>query len=158
MVCNATDTADKPTPENLAGEEKERWQDGMQQLIGLGMDDVLAEKSLKRGFGWSSQAYWWKDKVNEVPKLGEIQEKLDYLRGLGLDNEQLHQVVKQFPETVGLDLEARMKPNIELMGKQFFIKGKMLPKTLARKPQALGYAVDCQGDCQGDCTRCWSHF
>ncbi|KAL3157989.1 hypothetical protein ABBQ32_012387 [Trebouxia sp. C0010 RCD-2024] len=73
MVCNATDTADKPTPENLAGEEKERWQDGLQQLIGLGMDDVLAEKSLKRGFGWSSQAYWWKDKVNEVPKLGEVQ-------------------------------------------------------------------------------------
>ena len=88
----------------------------------------------------------------------QVQEKLDYLRGLGLSNEQLHQVVKQFPETVGLDLEKRMKPNVELMGKQFFIKGKMLPKTLARKPQALGYAVDCEGDCQGDCTRCWSHF
>ena len=36
------------------------------------MDDGLAEKSLKRGFGWSSQAYWWKDKVNEVPKPGEV--------------------------------------------------------------------------------------
>ena len=88
----------------------------------------------------------------------QIKEKLDYLRELGLDNDQLHEVVKLFPETVGLDLEKRMKPNVDLMGKQFFIKGKTLPKTLARKPQALGYAVDCEGDCQGDCTRCWSHF
>ena len=36
------------------------------------MDDALAEKSLKRGFGWSSQAYWWKQKVKEVPKAGEV--------------------------------------------------------------------------------------
>lgn len=88
----------------------------------------------------------------------QIQAKLDHLRSLGLSDEQLVDVVKQFPETVGLDLEKRIKPNIELMGKSFFIKGKMLPKTLARKPQALGYAVDCEGDCKGDCTRCWSHF
>lgn len=88
----------------------------------------------------------------------QIKAKLDYLRGLGMNDEQLHEAVKHFPETVGLDLDKRMKPNVELMGKNFFIKGKMLPKTLARKPQALGYAVDCEGDCQGDCTRCWSHF
>lgn len=88
----------------------------------------------------------------------QIKEKLDYLRGLGLTEEQLLEAVQHFPETVGLDLEKRMKPNVELMGKKFFIKGKMLPKTLARKPQSLGYAVDCEGDCQGDCTRCWSHF
>ena len=88
----------------------------------------------------------------------QIKEKLEHLRSLGLSNEDVKKVVSGFPETVGLDLEERMKPNIELMGKNFFIKGKMLPKTLARKPQALGYAVDCEGDCQGDCTRCWSHF
>lgn len=88
----------------------------------------------------------------------QIKQKLDHLRDLGLSDEQLKEVVTQFPETVGLDFEKRMKPNIELMGKKFFIKGKMLPKTLARKPQALGFAVDCEGDCQGDCTRCWSHF
>ncbi len=88
----------------------------------------------------------------------QIKAKLYYLRDLGMNDEQLHEAVKHFPETVGLDLDKRMKPNVELMGKKFFIKGKMLPKTLARKPQALGYAVDCEGDCQGDCTRCWSHF
>lgn len=59
-------------PEDLTGKEKEHWQDGVQELMGLGMDDALAEKSLKRGFGWSSQAYWWKDKVNDVPKPGEV--------------------------------------------------------------------------------------
>ena len=88
----------------------------------------------------------------------QIKEKLDYLRGLGLNDGQLLDAVKHFPETVGLDLEAQMKPNIEKMSKDFFVKGKMLPKTLARKPQALGYQVDCEGDCKGDCTRCWSHF
>ena len=99
-MCNATDTVDKPgttdwlryelrlqdstllpccdlsclleAPQDLAGEEQEQWQDGLQQLKDLGLDDGLAEKSLKRGFGWSSQAYWWKDKVNEVPKPGEV--------------------------------------------------------------------------------------
>lgn len=58
--------------EDLSGEDKEQWQDGLQQLRGLGMPDDEAEKSLKRGFGWSSQAYWWKDKVKEVPKPGEV--------------------------------------------------------------------------------------
>jgi len=58
--------------EDLSGEDKEQWQDGLQQLKALGMDDDEAEKSLKRGFGWSSQAYWWKDKVREVPKPGEV--------------------------------------------------------------------------------------
>ncbi|DBA86931.1 TPA: hypothetical protein ACH3X2_000324 [Trebouxia sp. C0005] len=162
LVCNATESTapviQEAGTEDLSGEDKEQWQDGLQQLKGLGMADDEAEKSLKRGFGWSSQAYWWKDKVREVPKPGEIKAKLDYLRELGMNNQQLHEAVKHFPETVGLDLDKRMKPNVELMGKKFFIKGKMLPKTLARKPQALGYAVDCEGDCQGDCTRCWSHF
>jgi len=58
--------------EDLSGEDKEQWQEGLQQLKGLGMADDEAEKSLKRGFGWSSQAYWWKDKVKEVPKPGEV--------------------------------------------------------------------------------------
>lgn len=59
-------------PQDLAGEQQEQWQDGLHQLKDLGMDDALAEKCLKRGFGWSSQAYWWKDKVNDVPKPGEV--------------------------------------------------------------------------------------
>ncbi len=58
--------------EDLSGEDKEQWQDGLQQLKSLGMADDEAEKSLKRGFGWSSQAYWWKDKVKEVPRAGEV--------------------------------------------------------------------------------------
>ena len=52
--------------------EKEQWTDGLQQLQDLGMDGTLAEKSLKRGFGWASQAYWWKEKVKETPKPGEV--------------------------------------------------------------------------------------
>ena len=58
--------------EDLSGEDKEQWQDGLQQLKSLGMADDEAEKSLKRGFGWSSQAYWWKDEVKEVPRAGEV--------------------------------------------------------------------------------------
>ncbi len=58
--------------EDLSGGDKELWQDGLQQLNDIGMDDVLAEKTLKRGFGWASQAYWWKQKVKEVPKPGEV--------------------------------------------------------------------------------------
>ncbi|KAL0036381.1 hypothetical protein WJX77_005113 [Trebouxia sp. C0004] len=141
IVCNATESIapviQEAGTEDLSGEDKKQWQDGLQQLKGLGMADDEAEKSLKRGFGWSSQAYWWKDKVREVPKPGEIKAKLAYLRDLGMNDDQLHEAVKHFPETVGLDLDKRMNQ---------------------MKPQALGYAVDCEGDCQGDCTRCWSHF
>ena len=53
-------------------DDKEQWSDGLQQLKELGMDDASAEKSLARGFGWSSQAYWWKEKVKEIPKPGEV--------------------------------------------------------------------------------------
>lgn len=58
--------------EDMSEDDKEQWQDGLQQLKDIGMDDTQAEKSLKRGFGWSSQAYWWKQKVKEVPKPGEV--------------------------------------------------------------------------------------
>ena len=68
----ATAVIQEAGTEDLSGEDKEQWQDGLQQLKALGMDDDEAEKSLKRGFGWSSQAYWWKDKVREVPKPGEV--------------------------------------------------------------------------------------
>lgn len=58
--------------EDMSEDDKEQWQDGLQQLKDIGMDDTQAEKSLKRGFGWSSQAYWWKQKVKEVPNPGEV--------------------------------------------------------------------------------------
>lgn len=53
-------------------EDKQQWTDALQQLEDLGMDEEVAEKSLKRAFGWSSQAYWWKEKVKEVPQSGEV--------------------------------------------------------------------------------------
>lgn len=33
------------------------------------------------------------------------------------------------------------------------IKGVLL-----RRPEVLGYNIDCLGDCAGECNRCWVRF
>ena len=72
VACLLPAVVQEAALEDLSGEDKQLWEDGLQQLRDIGMDDKLAEKSLKRGFGWSSQAYWWKQKVKEVPQSGEV--------------------------------------------------------------------------------------
>jgi len=42
------------------------------------------------------------------------------------------------------------------------LQWKMGPSVVAgavkRRPEALGFNVDCLGDCIGECNRCWVRF
>lgn len=42
--------------------------------------------------------------------------------------------------------------------KTWKMKGPVLTKTLMRRPDVLGYNIDCLGDCAGECNRCWVRF
>ena len=80
------------------------------------------------------------------------------MRGIGLDDEDLKSLIRQFPEFLAFDLATRLKPNVDYLQKNFFLKGPHRIKAILRKPKALGNVIDCKGDCQGQCTRCWCQY
>ncbi|KAJ6764029.1 CGI-12 PROTEIN-RELATED [Salix purpurea] len=102
--------------------------------------------------------YWGEQRKQEVPKFEIVCETLDYLRSLGLSDDDLFKLLKKFPEVLGCSLEHDLKTNVKILEKDWGIKGKSLQKLLLRNPKALGYNVDCKGDCIAQCTRCWARF
>lgn len=134
------------------------WQECAVRLADLGLDAEETEKVLVKAFGWGSQAYWRKEKINETPDVDQVHEVLEFLSSIGISSEadQIALITK-FPEVLGLDVEI-MQENVTKLQKAFFLKGPALTGTLKRKPRALGVIVDCEGSCQGMCTRCFAHF
>ena len=60
-----------------------------------------------------------------------------------------------FPEVLGLDLDACVKPNVAFLGQLVRLDGEKLAATIVRKPNILGNKLDCAGECVGECNRCW---
>jgi len=85
-------------------------------------------------------------------------ETVDYLKTLGLGNADLTAYVKAFPHVFGCDRETVLAPNVELLQRQWKLKGSVLTGALKRRPPILGYVVDCEGSCVGECNRCWVRF
>jgi len=123
------------------------------------MTKESAEKVIVRGFGWGSQAYWRQELVREPPSVEAVTACLNYLTtNLGMDsNADKAKVLEKFPEVLKID-QALMEENIGKLEKNFFLKGKALTKSIARKPKVLGATTDCMGDCAGECTRCFAQF
>ncbi len=71
---------------------------------------------------------------------------------------QPSQLVNTFPEVLGCGVDTIVRPNVEVLQKQWKIKGNTLVKTLLRRPDVLGYNLDCEGSCVGECERCWARF
>lgn len=67
-------------------------------------------------------------------------------------------MVSKFPEVMGCDIDERLKPNVELLEKNYFLKGAVRAKVILRKPRVIGNVIDCEGNCQGECSRCWAQF
>ena len=54
--------------QTLKGDELTAWTESVAVLADMsGLDADKSEELLTRAFGWSSQVYWRKEKVNEVP-------------------------------------------------------------------------------------------
>lgn len=130
----------------------------MDILIEIGLERPDAEKFLTRAYGWGSQAYWRKEKVEEVPDPENLQACISYLNDLGLEDADLMGVIKKFPEVLGCDVETRLKNNVAVLENQWKMKGMVITNTLKRKPEILGFTIDCYGDCAGECNRCWVRF
>jgi len=116
---------------------------------------------LTRAFAWGSQIYWRKKRAQEVPTPEAIRPTLEFLtRELAMNAAQAADVVRAFPEVLGVSLERRVKPNVRRIETEWKLKNPRLKNSIIENPDCLGYDVDCavQGDCVGECARCWARF
>jgi hypothetical protein len=129
-----------------------------QVLTSLDFSSEDAEKMLKKAFGWIHSSYWSEERKKEVPNSEVVTGVLNYIRSLGLSDEDLHKLLKKFPEVLGCDLDSEVKLNVSKLDSDWGINGKTLRSLLLRNPKVLGYNIDCRGDCMAQCTRCWVRF
>ncbi|PRQ19606.1 putative transcription regulator mTERF family [Rosa chinensis] len=127
-------------------------------LSALSISNEEGDKILGKAFGLIHSPYWGEERKNKVPKFEIVCEKMDYLRSLNLSSDDLGKLLKKFPEVLGCNLEHELKTNVQVLEKEWGIKGKSLRNLLLRNPRVLGYNVDCKGDCMAQCTRCWVRF
>ncbi|KAL6007715.1 hypothetical protein ACLOJK_033216 [Asimina triloba] len=143
----------------LENEEERRSWDACRQAVStfkFSCDE--ADVILKKAFGWVHSPYWGEERSKVVPKVDSVKEMLDYLRNLGLSDDDIFKLLKKFPEVLGCSLEEELKVNVGALDKVWGIEGKSLRNLLLRNPKVLGYNVDCKGDCMAKCTRCWVRF
>ncbi|XP_066356199.1 uncharacterized protein [Miscanthus floridulus] len=129
-----------------------------QVLTSLDFSSEDAEKMLNKAFGWIHSPYWSEERKKEVPNAEVVTGVLNYIRSLGLSDEDLHKLLKKFPEVLGCDLDSEVKLNVSKLDSDWGINGKTLRSLLLRNPKVLGYNIDCRGDCMAQCTRCWVRF
>ncbi|KAA8499340.1 hypothetical protein FVE85_6925 [Porphyridium purpureum] len=140
-----------------------QWMQAAQILTSdLGLSEDDARKALRRGFGWTSQVYWKKRRVQDIPEPDMIKENVAYVQTeLQLDASKMARVVSAYPEFLGLDLEKRIKPNLDKIRTEFKLTGMRLKNSVLENPDCLGYDFDCAAmgeSCLGECARCWVRF
>lgn len=140
-----------------AGDNK-TWEEAKQILTSLDYSIEDADKMLKKAFGWIHSPYWSEERNKEVPNAEVVSGVLNYIRTLGLSDDDLCKLLKKFPEVLGCDLDSEVKLNVGKLDSDWGINGKTLRSLLLRNPKVLGYNVDCRGDCMAQCTRCWVRF
>lgn len=145
-------------PVLLEDDHKKTWEECKEILCTLSFSIDEADTILKKAFGWVHSPYWGEERSKEVPKGQIVDEMLGYLKDLGLNDEDLHKLLKKFPEVLGCSLADVVRTNVSMLEKDWGIKGKALRNLLLRNPKVLGYNVDCKGDCMAQCTRCWVRF
>ncbi|KAL8216210.1 hypothetical protein R6Q57_023047 [Mikania cordata] len=147
------------TPEIVLNEEDmKKWEACRQVLSRFQFTTEEQDKILGKAFGLVHSPYWGEEREKIVPEFENINAIIDYLTGFGLSDDDVIKILKKFPEVVGCSLENELKTNIQILEKQWGIKGKSLRNLLLRNPKVLGYIVDCKGDCMALCTRCWVRF
>ncbi|KAL3641807.1 hypothetical protein CASFOL_012622 [Castilleja foliolosa] len=142
----------------LNDKDNSNFESCKQALTPFGFASDEQDKILGKAFGQIHSPYWGEERKKEVPTFLEVNEKLNYLKSLGLTDDDLGKILKNFPEVLGCSLENEMKENVRSLENVWGIKGKTLRNVLLRNPKALGYNVDCKGDCVAQCTRCWARF
>ncbi|XP_010256365.1 PREDICTED: uncharacterized protein LOC104596778 [Nelumbo nucifera] len=142
----------------LGDEERKMWESCKQALSTFKFSDKEEDMILGKAFGQVHSPYWGEEREKEVPKVDLVNDILDYLRTLGLSDDDLCKLLKKFPEVLGCSVEDELRTNVRVLEEEWGIKGKSLRNLLLRNPRVLGYNVDCKGDCMAKCTRCWVRF
>ncbi|GAV59358.1 mTERF domain-containing protein [Cephalotus follicularis] len=142
----------------LSDEDRKTWKACRQALSTFNFNVEEKDNMLGKAFGHVHSPYWGEERKTEVPNFEVVNEILDYLRSLSLSDDDIYKLLKKFPEVLGCSLEHELKTNVQILEKQWGIKGKTLRNLLLRNPKVLGYNVDCKGDCMAKCTRCWVRF
>uniref|UniRef100_A0A2P2J636 Uncharacterized protein LOC105135118 n=1 Tax=Rhizophora mucronata TaxID=61149 RepID=A0A2P2J636_RHIMU len=142
----------------LRDEDRKEWEACRESLSAFDFSVEEKDEILAKAFGHVHSPYWSEERKQEVPKFGIACEILDYLRSLGLSNDDLYKLLKKFPEVLGCNLEEELRNNVKMLDRDWGINGKSLRNLLLRNPKVLGYNVDCKGDCMAKCTRCWVRF
>ncbi|KAK9271127.1 hypothetical protein L1049_026716 [Liquidambar formosana] len=142
----------------LSNDDRKIWESCRQALSAFKFSVEEEDKILGKAFGQVHSPYWGEERKKVVPKFEIINEILEYLRSLSLSDDDLCKLLKKFPEVLGCSLEDELRINVQVLEKDWGIKGKSLRNLLLRNPKVLGYNVDCKGDCMAQCTRCWVRF
>lgn len=142
----------------MEDEDRKMWDASRQALSAFKFSEEEADVILRKAFGWVHSPYWGEERKKEMPKAESVNDKLDYLRNLGLANDDMFKLLKKFPEVLGCSLDDELKISVQTLEKEWGIKGQSLRNLLLRNPKVLGYNVDCKGDCMAKCTRCWVRF
>jgi hypothetical protein len=161
----------------LTGDELTAWTASVAVLAEMsGLDAESSETVLTRAYGWGSQMYWRKEKVEVVPDpaqvcpmthcgllcvsccsdlcllTAQVAESLTYLREvMGHQQADVQKVVTGFPECVAFAVDGpapSLKYAVDFIALDWGLEGKAAQMTLARKPKALGCRIDCRGDCK----------
>lgn len=148
----------------LTGEALENYETCLaflQSEFNLSTED--GNKVLNKAFGFGNQGYWRGENVDVVPTLDKVEENLDFLyKEIGLEQEEVAKVLKKFPEVLGQKLDERLRANVKRLAEAWKIEGDTLKSTCMRRPEILGYNIDCvtvgDGGCLGECNRCWARF
>ncbi|OMO83128.1 Mitochodrial transcription termination factor-related protein [Corchorus olitorius] len=142
----------------LSNEDRQTWEACRQALSAFSFSMDEQDKILGKAFGHVHSPYWGEERKKEVPKYEIVNEILDYLRSLSLSDDDIYKLLKKFPEVLGCSIEHELRTNVQILEKDWGIKGKSLKSLLLRNPKVLGYNIDCKGDCMAQCTRCWVRF
>eukprot|EP00252_Welwitschia_mirabilis_P008912 TRINITY_DN2116_c0_g1_i1.p1 TRINITY_DN2116_c0_g1~~TRINITY_DN2116_c0_g1_i1.p1 ORF type:complete len:230 (-),score=22.93 TRINITY_DN2116_c0_g1_i1:308-997(-) len=138
--------------------ERKKWEECSDCLMALDFSVEEVDRLLGKAFGWVHSPYWGEEKSQCLPDYGIVSACLDFLRSLGLSDDDLRKLLQKFPEVLGCNLEEEIKNNVSILEREWGIKGNSLRNVMLRNPRVLGYNVDCKGDCMAQCTRCWARF
>ena len=114
-----------------------------------------------QAFGWIGQGFWRGEKENVPPTPSQIEAVKEFLLAKGLKQADLKKVVTKFPEVLACDVDSQLESNAKELEDKWFMKGPAVTGVIKRRPEVLGYNVDCNlttGACVGECNRCWARF
>ncbi|BBH09106.1 hypothetical protein Prudu_021516 [Prunus dulcis] len=141
----------------LTDEERKTWEACQEAISAFSITIEEGDKILGKAFGLVHSPYWGEIRKKEVPTIEIVKEKLDYLRSLSLSDDDLCKLLKKFPEVLGCNLENELKTNVQVLEKEWGIKGKSLRNLLLRNPRVLEVDMQNKGPTRGP-AKIGNHF